>query len=581
MANGFTPPEPVSSAARRGLRLATKVGGIDKAALKRATALADRKPHTLADVGRLVSRHAMSAAQRPANVGTDSAPSAWLVGSLLMGGDAGKAWAAGVWRRNGSEAEASRLGLARTESALALSREVPPPPEGMAVHNPKGLHVGKAFRVLTADEVVRDGSTGESLGCFPVETLGEFVRVFEARCERGEGAPRIDYNHGPSRGMDPTLFGAVVACYVGDDGERGPGLYVVPGWTDYGRDFIAKHATPDGGSVLSNSPEFAVGPVYARGGGDAAEVGDLLGGAELFGVALTGSPQQSEAIIDAVRLSRDGQGTAYAAGEASTMDPNEERIAALEAAAAEQSAKLDKLLAAVESLSASKDEMVAEVVDAAGGEVSDLIESQGEAMLAAAVTEAEVSAEPGAVEMADGMLEEEDVLLCRKPIGTAGRIKALSRRLKAINAAKRALGNQTAAVKQFAKRLEAQEAETLSAKCSAAMAELRTIGMSAGEEPKARELWMAKHGPNASAFAKMFTASAHPYDDFVSRVKANPSVPRGVRGVPGELQTGGGPTIADVKAWAKSNGHDYDKNPAGAAMAWTRATGHDFREVVR
>lgn len=774
MAEAFTPPEVAASAARRGLRLAARVDGIDRAALKRAAAIAERKPHTLAEVGKLIAAHALSASKRPANIGTDASPTPWLVSWLLLGGAPGQEWAASVWRRKGNEDEAARMGLARWSAAdvhhgvcvvvrlspelagqfpavinlggngaphvtvayfksdpttprdallaevraavaaacnsaitrpfalalpggigeffappdettrpvyavvqspgllafraelfralrgkpwadaardafggyaphatlaylpkgqaydgpqprgqmiadavevwveshaynypitgepepvlsmtrrgaaLRLSREAPPPPAAMRIHNPDGLHLGRPFRVLTADETVRDGATGEALGCFPAETLAEFVRVFEARCARGEGVPRIDYNHGPSRGMDPTLFGAVVGCYVADDGERGPGLYVVPGWTDYGRDFVAQHATPDGGSLLSNSPEFMVGPAYARGGGDPDEVGELLGGAELLGVALTGTPQQPEGIIDPVRLSRSGYSTAGEAGEVSSMDPEqvagvpgEERIAKVEAQMADLVASVARLGEVVEAIGSR----LAEGDDKAVEMVAEGVKEEVAAVTAEAVEEVRAAAEGAMAQLSTEEAEEveaempaEMALSIRRNVGSkAQRVAAWAKRRDLALA--KVQGRE---VRALSKQVEALKAAAIEAECNAEMTRLRAEhGLPAGDEPVLRGYFKAKRA-NPQAWAAMH-GGACPYEREVKALAERKrfSVPMGRAGVtvqPGEV---GAPlSRATIREWAKANGYDYDKDPAAAVTAWSRATGQSYREVT-
>lgn len=578
MAESFTPPERVASAARRGLRLREKVKAGTDVGVARARDLSNRRPVSLETIGRMVSFFARHGAQKPANIGTDAEPTPWLVAWLLWGGDPGRDWSAGVWRRKGSEGEAARLGLSRRGPALALSREAPAAPDGMPLHNPDGLHVGRAFRVLTAGETVRDGSTGEALGNFPVEVLAEFVKVFYARCSAGEGAPRIDHNHGPSRGMDPTILGAVLACYVADDGERGPGLYVIPGYTDHGRDFVAKHATPDGGSVLSNSPEFAVGPVYARGGGDPAEVGDLLGGAELLGVALTGSPQQSEAIIDAVRLSRDGQSTAYAAGEVSGMDP-EERFAALEATLAEHAAQMGKMaemLGAIKERLEGGDEAAVEMaVEGAAAAVEEITAEAVEEVRAAAEEQmSQLSAEE--VAEVEEEMPQAMALAIRRGIGNRkAKVAAWSKRAELARA--KLAGRELRTLKQ---QFSAMQARATEAECDAFVMELRAFGLPPGDEPAIRRYFTAKRN-DPKTWAAMHGEDC-PLDREVKAIKANArrTVPMGRAGVtvqPGDSKI----TRADVRAWARDNDIDYDKDPARAGAAWAKATGRNTQEIAR
>jgi hypothetical protein len=52
----------------------------------------------------------------------------------------------------------------------------------------------------------------------------------------------------------------------------------------------------------------------------------------------------------------------------------------------------------------------------------------------------------------------------------------------------------------------------------------------------------------------------------------------GVRGVAGD-DVVNPVSVAGVKAWAKANGKDFDKDPASTFSAWERATGHNYKEI--
>ena len=578
MAESFTPPERVASAARRGLRLREKVKAGTDVGVARARDLSNRRAVSLETIGRMVSFFARHGAQKPANIGGDADPTPWLVAWLLWGGDAGRDWAESVWRRRGSEGEASRMGLARHgEWVQALARLAPEPDGGVDLRNPKGLHVGKPFRVLTAGGVFRDEATGELLDDpLTAEDIAEMARVFYVLDERGEGRPKLNSNHGPMRGKDARLHGEVLACYVADDGERGPGLYVVPGYTDAGHAFVAHHATPDGGSVLWNSPEFVRAPIYSRGGS-----GELLGAAQLLGVALTGDPVQAEPLIDAVCLSRTQTGAMPE--EVSAMDPEVsageagvmERIAAQDARLDEMDGKLSKLLSVVEGWNQGRDAEVAEVVAEASEAVADMVESEGEKLLEQALSMAEAEAPEEAMAEADAELSYDD----RKALSRRGhpsRVVALARRVAALNAATRAHGSVSA--KALSREVRALKAEALEAKCDAAMADLRQrFGLFPAEEAQFRAFWLDEQtAPKAlSRPAGVKSAYAFAVEALAERAKAQD--PRGMRGVkasaPVALSRDG------IRAWAKDRGMDYDSNPAAVASAWSAATGHSFREV--
>jgi hypothetical protein len=581
MSESFVPPERVASAARRGLRLREKVKAGTDVGVARARDLSNRRPVSLDVIGRMVSFFARHGAQKPANIGTDASPTPWLVAWLLWGGDAGRDWAEGVWRRKGDEQQASRMGLARHAAPQAWSREAPPAPAGTVFSNPKGLHPGTAFRTFTADAPVRDAETGELLGCFSADILREMAKVFEARAAIGESAPRIDFNHGPMRGKDPTIYGEAIACYVADDGERGPGLYLVPGWTDYGAKFAKRHETPDGkSSVLANSPQFRIGPVYASTEGGADGPGILLGMAELRGVALTNEPVQSEATIDTVRFSR-GADTAYAAEEVSNMDPEQEaasggedmaEVKATIAQLAEQVGKLGQVVAAISAkLDGDGEAIVVEASEAAMAAVEDVTAEAVEEVRAAA--EQQMAAlEPEEVAEVDEAMGEEIKALSRRGVTNARRQKAWARRGELA----RSIQSQRE-IKALSREVATLKAVALDAECDAEMVRLRGIGMAPADEAFARAQWHAKQR-EGQAWSKANAGVPHAFDRFVGDLKRNPRVPMGVRGVAGD-DVVNPVSIAGVKAWAKENGKDFDKDPASTFSAWERATGHNYKEI--
>lgn len=444
--------------------------------------------------------------------------------------------------------------------------EPPPAPEGTLVHNPGALHVGRAFRTMTADEPIRDAWTGELLGIYGEHVLHEFVRVFASRVELGDGPPRIDINHGPSRNGHQVLLGEVIGLYVADDGLRGPGLYVIPGYTDHGRDYVAVHRKPQGGSILSSSPELVVAPVYARGGGDPNQQGALLGGAEILGVALTGSPQQSERTIDPVSLARQGAGTAsqegqgmpgenqapaggeQPAGGAATAG-GDERLAKLEAENAELKAMVEKGLG---ELAEMKKQLAGAAADAAAAAGEKVDEVTAEALAAVEAKAEEVVEQLSATEVAE--LDEETpkadaMALARVSMPRKVRLEAFSRRAERAQAI---LGKRE--LRAAIAELSQQRQEALDAKADRAVAELRQRGLSKAREAYAREVWLAKHDPDPTvqAFCKRFTTK-HPWDDLVETVARSPDVPMGIDGRRAALSTEGPlHTVATAMTWAKT-----------------------------
>lgn len=443
--------------------------------------------------------------------------------------------------------------------------EPPPVPAGTLLHNPGGLHVGRAFRTMTADEPIRDAWTGDLIGIYGEHVLREFVRVFASRVELGDGPPRIDINHGPSRNGHQVLLGEVIGLYVADDGLRGPGLYVIPGYTDHGRDYVAVHRKPQGGSILSSSPELVVAPVYARGGGDPNQQGALLGGAEILGVALTGSPQQSERTIDPVSLARQGAGTAsqegqgmpgenqapaggeQPAGGAATAG-GDERLAKLEAENAELKAMVEKGLG---ELAEMKKQLAGAAADAAAAAGEKVDEITAEALAAVEAKAEEMVEQLSAAEVAE--LDEETpkteaMALSRVSTPRKARVEAFSRRAERAQAI---LGKRE--LRAAIAELSQQRKEALDAKADRAVAELRQRGLSKAREQYAREQWLAKHdpAPEVQAYSKRF--SKHPWDELVDGLARSPDVPLGIDGRRAPLSTEGSlHTVAAAQAWAKT-----------------------------
>lgn len=168
---------------------------------------------------------------------------------------------------------------------------------------PDGLSVGKPFRTMAAGPCVSP-HTGRSVDVVePITeaTLVEFARMFEA--EKASTPVIIDWNHGSARdATSPTggkSLGRVLQAWVEDVNDgRGPGLYVLPGYTAEGAALVAAQK-----GALWSSPEFYVGPVFDR-----KEEDKQLGSAQLFAVALTGRPAQATDTIDPVLLSQQAQG---------------------------------------------------------------------------------------------------------------------------------------------------------------------------------------------------------------------------------------------------------------------------------
>ncbi len=531
MAESFKPTEAVASNARKGLEMRERVKAGTDVGVARARDLSNRRPVSLDTIGRMVSFFARHGAQRPDDEGTEANPTPWLVAWMLWGGDAGRRWANAIWKREG-----------RSESSRGAVREFArmDRPKELRIHNPKGLHEGSPFRTLTAGEPVRDESTGELLGNLDAADLHEMVRVFYAQCDRQEGAPRLNYNHGPSRGGHPDIYGEAVGLFVADDGERGDGLYVVPGWTDYGREFVAKHQTPDGeSSVLSNSPEFVRGPIFARGGGGDDEHGELLGAAAFLGAALTPTPQQDERIIDPVRLSRGGD-TEAPGPRSSGMDAEKRPDGGMDDLEALKSAH-QGLVERLDGL----EQMLREALER-------IEEADDEAE--------EMGSEPKAEEMA-----------CEEPKAEMSReepadVQALSRRLELADGQREELSRQVAELR----------AENVQAKADLERQRLRAMGGSADRVERIVKLYTRKLTAPAE-WAKA-VGDACPYEAAVADLEARPDVEVGKRaGVKAEPVQVEEHTVDAVSAWARENkiGGRFIEQ----AKAYCKAKGIGIEEV--
>ena len=716
----FKPPEAVASNAARGLEMRKRVKAGTEVGVARARQLSNRQPVSLETIGRMVSYFARHGAQRPADEGTEAKPTPWLVAWMLWGGDAGRRWANGIWKREGrteasrntSEAStmdtpigvmlmveraddfpagerehaphvtplyalvcaddakrAAELVEAEALASLPLAVEygdldhfdhgersvcvvtiggdaihalranmlralteagvryelthggefrphatigylpagdrldVAPPlgadvckagevlcadesrdlgaqrveasrgpvvewakrdmPEGTRLVNPKALRVGTPFRTLTADEAVRSERDGQLLGRMPEDVLAEMVRVFYMQADLGEGAPRINYNHGPSRNGLPDIYGEVVGLFVAQD-ERGAGLYVVPGWTRHGAAFVEKHETPDGGSVLSNSPEFSIGPIYARGGGESDDDATLLGGAAFLGVALTGTPQQQERIIDPVALSRPGETTAPGPEE-SGMDAEKrpdggaERLDAVEAALAALNGKIDALM-----------ERVGEAESEAEVDAEMSVEGSDALALAVAQAEDSMSAEQRA-ELSRRISEDDAKALA----GADGAVKAqaLSRKLTLVGEVKAA-----DRITELSRQVDALTKASNTAKVDAERARLRGMGGSAERVERIVSL-LSRKLAQPTAWAAVH-GDACPYDLAVADLKARPDVEMGRRGVNADPETAAVVhNIAAVQAWAAEN--KVEGRPVAKAKAYAQAKGIKIEEVIQ
>lgn len=449
--------------------------------------------------------------------------------------------------------------------------EVSDIPPGTELFVPAGLTVGSPFRVLTAHAPVRSADDGRLLGAFTPQTLREFVRVFGERMRRGEGAPKLDFNHEPEKG----LHGVVVGAFVAAPDERDEGLYVVPAWTPRGGEFVSGHefATPGGekSSILYCSPEFVTGPTFARSGGAPDEPGDYLGHAELLAVALTGTPQQSEILIDPVRLSRTfprgggqmpTQKQKFAVGDEHGLpddpvtDPATDPVTDIVGALA---ARVDGIELGLSELKASVDK-IAELVSKAGqtqAEQADKIAGDAEAEIddvtEEAIAQVEAAAAAAVAELEDAERELlEDSLSSAEAGALSGRRRGVKRFSALIAKAARAREIRGA---RETRKLSAQVAQlervNLDARRERDLAELRHLGLPKAKEDSARMLWTIEHDPAHATTRQAYSTAKTktPWNELVDDLKAGAyrrQVPLGVVGQRGDFAGTQAPTFG---AW--------------------------------
>jgi hypothetical protein len=116
MADGFSPPQGVQSAARRGLKLRAEFNrGGTAVGVARARDLSNGKSIPLKTINRMVSyfaRHEVD--KKGKDWGNSSNPSAGYIAWLLWGGDAGKSWANSIAEREKKKDKSMALDMAST-----------------------------------------------------------------------------------------------------------------------------------------------------------------------------------------------------------------------------------------------------------------------------------------------------------------------------------------------------------------------------------------------------------------------------------------------------------------------------------
>lgn len=168
--------------------------------------------------------------------------------------------------------------------------------ESMPIENqPKELIKGKPFLTLALGKV-NSRMDGSEIGIINMEDLQEMVRVFY---ERKEIDPVIiDWNHATSifSNQIASPEAGIAFGQIADLEIKNNGLYAYPLYTSKG----AKIVEESEGNLWS-SPEFILGPVYAKDGGD------KIGNAQLLAITLTPRPAQAQSKIDRILLSENIQ----------------------------------------------------------------------------------------------------------------------------------------------------------------------------------------------------------------------------------------------------------------------------------
>ncbi len=151
---------------------------------------------------------------------------------------------------------------------------------------------GKPFLTLALGDV-NSRMDGSKIGKITIDDLKEMIRLFY---ERKESDPVIiDWNHATSPFMSTQISSPETAMALGQIADlelKNEGLIAYPLYTKKG----AKIVEESEGNLWS-SPEFVLGPVYARNGGE------KIGDAQLLAVTLTPRPAQAQNKIDRILLS--------------------------------------------------------------------------------------------------------------------------------------------------------------------------------------------------------------------------------------------------------------------------------------
>lgn len=281
----FTPPKGAQQAAERALEVrASKPPsqrGMTSVGIARARDLANGKtlsPDTVRRMKAYFDRHEVD---KEGSTWKDQGKGwqAWQG----WGGNPGQTWANKVIAQMNKADKAVKMSDIISGNAIALNEDI---------QEHEGLYIGKRFKTLALGPV-SSRQTGDVIATVSKELLEEFVKVFNDR--KDFDPVIIDWNHNSSPFSDgdksPEASGAlgkIIDIDCDDDG-----LYVVPAYTEKGRQIVEDHQ-----GILYSSPEFITGEVFSRDGGNLiSSLGQLLA------VTLTPRPQQQADRIDTITLS--------------------------------------------------------------------------------------------------------------------------------------------------------------------------------------------------------------------------------------------------------------------------------------
>jgi hypothetical protein len=268
----FTPPKGAQEAAKRALdnraKKPSSQRGMTPIGIARARDLINAKqlsPDTVRRMLAYFTRHEV-----------DKQGSTWAVygkGRQAWdgwGGDAGYTWAKKV---------VGQMDKADQEyNALSELRPV------------ASLIKGKPFLTLALGDV-NSRMNGNKISTITMADLEEIVRVFYER--KNNDHVIIDWNHASSP-YASSLSSPDVSMALGQIADleiKDEGLYAYPLYTAKGAQIVEESE-----GNLWSSPEFIIGPVYARDGGN------KIGDAQLLAVTLTPRPAQSQSKIDRILL---------------------------------------------------------------------------------------------------------------------------------------------------------------------------------------------------------------------------------------------------------------------------------------